>query len=403
MVGSFQGYLRIFEPQKGEYKSWQLLVEKNLEEGILQVGLGVFGDTGDLLLAVLHSRMLVIYAVETVEDTTQLSTVYKHELHRNSFNFTQGMFGKARNELICVQSVDGQLTIINKDTVQIEIVLPDFYLPGPLIYAKQSDSFIVSNTNLEIECYRYSTLNMQVEARDKKTIKADWTCNIGEQAFHMHYHKNKNTRKYDIIVIGTQTLYILTEGGGKIRYQRRLDYPPSCIKTYHLNSSSEIYRDENRDVDQIAEGGSNSPCFTFLLGSFSNYILVYRDVQLVWTCKTTHAPIFVEIAEFGGTEGLIVHFADNGWLQISYLGTEPPKLNYILPESKEMKYEEMEAEHQRLLSRILASEQEEKTEPDYALNLDYEIGKVEEADEYIDDPDNIYAKGDSGRPVRIKC
>ncbi len=270
-----------------------LLIEKNLGDGILQVSLGMFGEGGELLLAVLHSRMLVIYAVETVEDTTHLSTVYKHELTRNSFNcFTQGFFGKARNELICVQSVDGQLTIINRDTVQIEIVLPDFYLPGPVIYAKQSDSFIVSNTNLEIECYRYSTLNMQVEAGDKKTIKADWICNIGEQAFHMNYHKNKNTKSHDIVVIGTQTMFILTEGGGKIRYQRRLDYPPSCIKTYHLNSSSEIYRDENRDVAQIAEGGANSPCFTFLLGSFSNYILVYRDVQLVWTCKTTHAPIF---------------------------------------------------------------------------------------------------------------
>lgn len=169
--------------------------------------------------------------------------------------------------------------------------------------------------------------------KDKK-IDPDWICNIGEQAFHMHYHKNKNTKKYDIVVVGTQTLFIVTEGGGKLRYQRRLDYPPSCIKTYHLNNASEIYRDENRNITEIAAGTPNSPCFTFLLGSFSNYILVYKDVQLVWTCKTTNPPIFVDIARFGEQDGLIVHFADNGWLQISYLGTEPPKLNFLLPESK---------------------------------------------------------------------
>ena len=65
------------------------------------------------------------------------------------------------------------------------------------------------------------------QGKDSKSIKPDWTCNIGEQAFHMNYHKNKNTKKYDIVVVGTQTLYILTEGAGAIRYQRRLDYPPS--------------------------------------------------------------------------------------------------------------------------------------------------------------------------------
>jgi Bardet-Biedl syndrome 9 protein len=214
--------------------------------------------------------------------------------------------------------------------------------------------------------------------------------------------RTNNTKKYDIVVIGTQTLYILSEGAGKLRYQRRLDYPPSCIKTYHLGNSSEIYRDENRNIAQIAAGAANSPCFTFLLGSFSNYILVYKDVQLVWTCKTSHPPIFVDIASFGSQDGLIVHFADNGWLQLSYLGTEPPKLNYILPESKEANYEEMDAEHQRLLARIMASEQSEKVEPDFALSLGAQLFGVEESDEYVDDPQNIYAKGDSGRPIRMK-
>lgn len=129
---------------------------------------------------------------------------------------------------------------------------------------------------------------------------------------------------------------------------------------------------------------------------------MYKDVQLVWTCKTSHAPIYVDIAKFGDQEGLIVHFADNGWLQISYLGTEPPKLNYILPESKEMNYEEMDAEHQRLLGRIMAHEQDEKVEPEISLSLGVQMFDVEESEEYVDDPNNIFAKGDSGRPIRMR-
>jgi len=39
------------------------------------------------------------------------------------------------------------------------VQLPDFYLPGPVIYAEQSDSILISNTALEIESFKYSTLN----------------------------------------------------------------------------------------------------------------------------------------------------------------------------------------------------------------------------------------------------
>lgn len=33
----------------------------------------------------------------------------------------------------------------------MEVTLPDFYLPGPILYAKHSDSLVISNTNFEIE------------------------------------------------------------------------------------------------------------------------------------------------------------------------------------------------------------------------------------------------------------
>lgn len=94
------------------------------------------------------------------------------------------------------------------------VELPDFFLPGPLIYSPQTDSIILSNTSFEIEAYRYSTLNA-LAGKDKKLLP-DWVCNIGEQAFHIVHHYNKNTRKNDVVVVGDQTVFILNETSGKI-------------------------------------------------------------------------------------------------------------------------------------------------------------------------------------------
>jgi len=59
-----------------------------------------------------------------------------------------------------------------------------------------------------------------------------------------------------------------------------------------------------------------------LLGSFTNFLMVYNDVRLVWAAKTQLPPIFVDAATFSGSRGLIVTMSDTGFLQVSYLGTE---------------------------------------------------------------------------------
>lgn len=64
---------------------------------------------------------------------------------------------------------------------------------------------------------------------------------MGEQASHIVYHTNKVSNKNDIVVLGEQTFFILNEADGKIRYQRRLEFVPSCIKTYHVPGNKDIY------------------------------------------------------------------------------------------------------------------------------------------------------------------
>jgi hypothetical protein len=89
----------------------------------------------------------------------------------------------------------------------------------------------------------------------------------------------------------------------------------------------------------LVSGIADSPCFSFILGSYSNYLLVYRDIQLVWTAKTSFAPIFIGVTQFQDTPGLIVTLSDDGWLQVSFLGTEPPEHSLFTPETKELNYE----------------------------------------------------------------
>jgi hypothetical protein len=111
-----------------------------------------------------------------------------------------GKFGGSEQEMFCIQSVDGFLSFFSQETEHMVVQLPDFYLPGPFVYSAKSDSIIISNTAFEIESYRYSVLNAQ--ANQNKKVVPNWVCNIGEQAFHMLYHKNKNTKKNDIVILG---------------------------------------------------------------------------------------------------------------------------------------------------------------------------------------------------------
>ena len=75
-------------------------------------------------------------------------------------------------------------------------------------------------------------------------LVADWITNLGEQAMHIVTHFNKYHNHQDIIVSCESTVFILTEQG-EIRYQRRFDFMPSCVKVYHLSRvNADVYNDE---------------------------------------------------------------------------------------------------------------------------------------------------------------
>ena len=213
-------------------------------------------------------------------------------------------------------------------------------------------------------------------------------------------HKNQNAKMSEVVVVGEQSLFLINPDDGKITYQRRFDFNPSCITVFHNPRGSEIYSGEKRDVSQIRRA-KNSPCFSYLLGSFAGAILVFKDVQLVWTA-TTATPIFVDVREFEGTPGLVVGLGDDGFLQVSFLGTAPPQNALQLSHPKAVNYAQMDRDHQALLGQILAIERNERAEPTEALRAGFQVLGVEEVHEYLDDPRGQLMRGGNGFPIQVK-
>ena len=116
-------------------------------------------------------------------------------------------------------------------------------------------------------------------------------------------HHNRYSDAKELVVTCEQTMFIITHKG-QIRFQRRLEFTPSCLLTYHLGKhGADIYEDEERskeDVERLVATRKplETPCFMTILGSFNNFLMVYKDIRLVWAAKTQLAPVFVQRATF---------------------------------------------------------------------------------------------------------
>ena len=147
------------------------------------------------------------------------------------------------------------------------------------------------------------------QAKDDQKSKMDpsWVTNIGEQAKQMRLHYNKYLEENDIVVLAENTLFILTENGGKIRFQKRFGFSPASFITYHL-------RTDGNDIFPEVHGKQNltTAGFMTLVSSYEGYIMVYQDTRLAWTAKLLVPSIFIDKATFQNQDGLIVTMSDSG-------------------------------------------------------------------------------------------
>ncbi|XP_074913228.1 protein PTHB1 isoform X2 [Buteo buteo] len=348
IVGSYMGYLRIFNPhpmKPGDgVQPEDLLLEVQLREPILQVEVGKFvSGTEGLHLAVLHCRKLCVYAVSgtlgNVEhgNQYQIKLMYEHNLQRTACNMTYGPFGGVKGrDLICIQSMDGMLMLFEQESYAFGRFLPGFLLPGPLTYNSRTDSFITVSSCRQIESYKYQVLAFATDADERqepeqqklssgKRLVVDWVLNIGEQALDICV-VSFNQAVSSVFVLGERNFFCLKDNG-QIRFMKKLDYSPSCFIPYC----------------SVEEGTINT-----LIGNHGKMLNVYQDVTLKWATQLPHIPVSVKVANLQDLKGVIVTLSDNGHLQCSYLGTDPSLFQAPRVDSREINYEEFNAEMKEL-------------------------------------------------------
>ncbi|XP_064911229.1 protein PTHB1 isoform X6 [Columba livia] len=352
IVGSYMGYLRIFNPhpvKPGDgVQPEDLLLEVQLREPILQVEVGKFvSGTEGLHLAVLHCRKLCVYTVSgtlgTVEhgNQYQIKLMYEHHLQRTACNMTYGPFGGVKGrDLICIQSMDGMLMLFEQESYAFGRFLPGFLLPGPLTYSSRTDSFITVSSCQQVESYKYQVLAFATDADERqeteqqklssgKRLAVDWVLNIGEQALDICV-VSFNQAVSSVFVLGERNFFCLKDNG-QIRFMKKLDYSPSCFIPYC----------------SVKEGTINT-----LVGNHNKILNVYQDVTLKWATQLPHIPVSVKVANLQGLKGVIVTLSDDGHLQCSYLGTDPSVFQAPRVDSREINYEEFDAEMKKLQKSI---------------------------------------------------
>lgn len=348
-TGSFAGLLRMYFPREAGFRVEDVMLEQVLDAPILQLAAGKFlSDSSRVTMAVLHPRMLAVYTISAVasqpngKDASyyKVTMSYEHPLDRPACNFVHGPFGGTYgHELICVQSMDGQLTVIEQDRILYERKLGRFLLPGPLTYCTKGDFFLTYASRMEVECYKYATNVAGGAAAGAegsgvaRKLAPDWTLIVGEEVVSIQvgrFSRALAQSAVDILVVAAHTLVALKENG-TIRMQKRIDYSPLCATSYPSGSSEPGAPEEN-----------------VLIGTQGGVILVYRDMELLWSARLAHPAIALSVGDFGSVAGLIANLGHNGALALSYLGTDPPT-STIATETKELNYEAMDEEHRRLL------------------------------------------------------
>ncbi|XP_065439831.1 protein PTHB1 isoform X5 [Chrysemys picta bellii] len=353
-VGSYMGYLRIFNPhpvKPGDgMQAEDLLLEVQLRDPILQVEVGKFVSGTELLhLAVLHCRKLCVYAVSgtlgNVEHGNQyhIKLMYEHNLQRTACNMTYGPFGGVKGrDLICIQSMDGMLMLFEQESYAFGRFLPGFLLPGPLTYSSRTDSFITVSSGQQVESYKYQVLAFATDADERqeteqqkmssgKRLVMDWVLNIGEQALDICVVSFNQTSS--VFVLGERNFFCLKDNG-QIRFMKKLDCSPSCFLPYC----------------SVSEGTINT-----LVGNHNNMLHVYQDVTLKWATQLPHVPVAVKVGNLQDLKGVIVTLSDSGHLQCSYLGTDPSLFQAPKVESREINYEELDREMKELQKIIKES------------------------------------------------
>ena len=272
---------------------------------------------------------------------------------RSAYAITKGPFGGAKSrDYLAVLSLDGTLSIFEQETHTFSRFLPGFLVPGPILYVDRSDSFLVASSSYSLDSFKYQALAIAGEGGAKqesqnissgKRIVADWRFEVGEPILQMQVIRSLDRDEPDtIITLARQTLLAVLDNGGLL-WTKRLEFSPRCL----LVHGSMIY--DKRIISMVS--------------SDSGTLMFYDNTTLKWASQLGRSsPVAVRRGKFWDKEtsrvreGMVVSLTEEGGLSVTFLGTQPTIFSAPPPDSREVNYEETDAELARLSAIIKANQ-----------------------------------------------
>lgn len=234
------------------------------------------------------------------------------------------------HEYICVQSMDGMLSIFEYESYSLSCFLPNALLPGPLKYLSRNDSFVTVSSTWHLESYRYQTLATQTtsEKGDKiKKIQPEWSFNIGEGALAIELTNNGST----VLVLGERNLFGFSDTLS-LKFIKKFDYNPSAFCVYQTGAQQAI---------------------NFLISTHAKLLFVHEEVRVKWATQFDHVPVQIAVAKVNNLKGVIVTLSESGHLSCAYLGTDQAFSNVLqVPEEKVFNFTSAESEYRSLQLKI---------------------------------------------------
>lgn len=336
----------------------------DMDAPIIQVACGLFvGGSDKLYLALLHPHKLAVYSVaSSAAQLITVSAVYFHALQRIPYNMCIGPFGGCAmgRDYFCVQSIDGVLSFFEQDSFAFSRQLPNFLIPGVIVYSKQLEVILHGSSEMTLDAYRYSKLSSAADntgdvgerADGGKKVAVDWFYNLGEHAVHVEIVKTRSVSGgdvHEICVVGENSLFTLKDSG-KCRTIKRLIQDIAVARCF-------LTPDEG---------------FNLLLVTRSGHLLVYKEMQLFWCARlqTAKIPVDIAVAEMCGIPGMVTVLDPAGNVDVLYMGTNPECGTLVNTEMKEPDYEQLEEEHQQLLATIRQHHVKGRSEPQEKLELE---------------------------------
>ncbi len=186
------------------------------------------------------------------------------------------------HEYICVQSMDGMLSVFEYESFSLSCFLPKVLIPGPLKYMPKTDSFITVSSSWELESYRYQVLASSAKTYERnqdntggvklKKILPEYTYNLGEAAIDIeiinHQTSSSGQSVCSILILGERNLYCLSDTC-VLKYMKKFDYNPSCFCAYQM----------------LSPNAANSNSINFIIATHSKLLYVCEDVKVKWAAQ----------------------------------------------------------------------------------------------------------------------